>query len=134
MQGRDTRIMAVHRSFVGIDVSKEWLDVWLEPARRFERVANDAAGWQALAERLGELGPPSGLVVAIEASGGIERGVRGALLEAGFEVHRVNPQRVRLYARSLGRNAKNDRIDARVIARYAAAAEIHPECLDAARE
>jgi transposase len=134
MQGRDTRIMAVHRRFVGIDISKDWLDVWLESAQRFERVANNAAGWTALVTRLGELGPPSGVVVAIEATGGIERGVRGALLEAGFEVHRVNPQRVRLYARSLGRHAKNDRIDARIIARYAAAAEIHPECLDAARE
>jgi len=126
--------MAVHRSFVGVDISKDRLDIWLESAKRFERVTNDAAGWTALIALLRAQGPQSGTVVAFEATGGYERGVRGALLEAGFEVRRLNPFRVRLYARSLGRNAKNDRIDARVIARYAAAAETHPEILDAVRE
>lgn len=68
------------------------------------------------------------------ATGGYERGLRQALLEVGFEVRRLNPRRVRLYAKSLGRNAKNDRIDARVIARYAEAADTMPETLDPARE
>jgi transposase len=65
-------------------------------------------------------------------SGGRFRGDR--LLEAGFEVRRLNPLRVRLYAKSLGRNAKNDRINARVIARYAEAADTMPETLGPARE
>src|SRR5882757_6274262 len=134
MQGRDTRIMALHLTFVGIDVSKEWLDLWLASLKRFERVSNDAAGWAGVIELLKPLGIEAGIVVAFEATGGYEQGLRRALLEAGFDTRRLNPQRVRLYARSLGRNAKNDRIDARVIARYAAAAETHPETLDAARE
>lgn len=79
------------------------------------------------------LGPQASIIVAFEASGGYERGLRAALLGAGFAVRRLNPLRVRLYARSLGRNAKNDRIDARVIARYAAAAETVPEILDPVR-
>jgi transposase len=126
--------MALQRIFVGIDVSKDWLDLWLEPLKRFERISNDAAGWTALIGLLKPLGAEAGLVVAFEATGGYERGLRQALLEAGFEVRRLNPLRVRLYAKSLGRNAKNDRIDARVIARYAEAAGTMPEILDPARE
>jgi transposase len=134
MQGRDTRIMALQLHFVGIDVSKDWLDLWLDPSKRFERVGNDAAGWAALIGLLADLGPVSGTIVALEATGGYERGLRTTLLEAGFDVRLLNPLRVRLYARSLGRNAKNDRIDARIIARYAQAADTHPEILDKARE
>ena len=126
--------MALQRNFVGIDVSKEWLDLWLEPQKRFERTSNDAAGWTATIGLLRSLGSAAGLVVAFEATGGYEIGLRQAMLEAGFEVRRLNPLRVRLYAKSLGRNAKNDRIDARVIARYAEAADTMPETLDPARE
>lgn len=126
--------MALQRIFVGIDISKDWLDLWLEPLKRFERTSNDAAGWAAAIGLLESLGLAADLVTAFEATGGYERGLRQALLAAGFEVRRLNPLRVRLYAKSLGRHAKNDRIDARVIARYAAAAEIMPETLDPARE
>jgi len=126
--------MALQRIFVGIDVSKEWLDLWLEPRKRFERTSNDAAGLTAAIGLLRSLGVEAGLVVAFEATGGYELGLRQAMLEAGFEVRRLNPLRVRLYAKSLGRNAKNDRIDARVIARYAEAADTMPETLDPARE
>jgi transposase len=126
--------MALHLTFVGIDVSKDWLDLWLTPAKRFERVSNDDAGWAAAIDLLKPLGSEAGLVVAFEATGGYERGLRHALLDAGLDVRRLNPLRVRLYAKSLGRNAKNDRIDARVIARYAEAADTAPEILDRARE
>lgn len=126
--------MALQLTFVGIDVSKDWLDLWLAPLKRFERAGNDAAGWAAVIGLLQSLGIEAGLVVAFEATGGYEQGLRQALLEAGFDVRRLNPLRVRLYAKSLGRNAKNDRIDARVIARYAQAADITPEILDPARE
>lgn len=126
--------MALRLIFVGIDVSKDWLDLWLDPDKRFERLSNDAAGWAAITELLKPLGPAPGTAVAFEATGGYERGLRQAMLEAGFSVRRLNPLRVRLYARSLGRNAKNDRIDARTIARYAEAADITPETLEPARE
>ncbi len=59
---------------------------------------------------------------------------RAELCRPGFDVRRLNPLQVRLYARSLGRNAKNDRIDARIIARYAEVADTTPEILDPARE
>lgn len=126
--------MALHRIFVGIDVSKGWLDVWLTPLKRFERISNDAAGWAAAIGLLRSLGDQPGVAVAFEATGGYELGLRQSLLEAGFDVRRLNPLRVRLYARSLGRNAKNDRIDARLIARYVEAADTTPDILDPARE
>lgn len=120
--------------FVGIDVAKAALDVWIEPQRRHARFTNDAPGWAALGAALAELGPAGATVVACEASGGYERGLRQALLAAGFDLRRLNPLRVRLYARSLGYGAKNDRIDARLIARYARVAATRPEVLDPARE
>lgn len=124
--------MAVSHQFVGIDVSKAWLDLWIELSKRFERFSNDEAGWATIISLLQSL--EAGLVVAFEASGGYERGLREALLRAGFDVRQLNPLRVRLYARSLGRYAKNDKIDARVIARYAQVAETQPEVLNPAQE
>ena len=126
--------MALLLSFVGIDVSKAFLDVWIASQTLSERFNNDPDGRKALIDRLTELGPAAGIVVAFEATGGYERGLREALLRAGLQVRRLNPARVRLYARSLGQLAKNDRIDARVIARYAQSADLHPEVLDPARE
>jgi transposase len=126
--------MALPLLFVGIDVSKAWLDVWVESRKSFERFGNDADGWRALIDQLAEIGAAAGIVVAFEATGGYERGLREALLRAGLQVRRLNPTRVRLYARSLGQIAKNDRIDARVIARYAQCADLHPEVLEPARE
>ena len=126
--------MALELIFVGIDVSKDWLDVWLAPLKRLERISNDAAGWAALIGLLRSVGDQAGIVVAFEATGGYELGLRQSVLEAGFDARRLNPLRVRLYARSLGRYAKNDRIDARLIARYAEAADTTPDILDPARE
>jgi transposase len=125
--------MALPLVFVGIDVAKAHLDVWSTHARTHERFANDAAGWAALLAHLGALAPAA-LTVAVEASGGYERGLRQALLGAGIRTVTLNPHRVRLYARSLGRNAKNDRIDACTIAQYAAVAQTAPDRLDPARE
>lgn len=126
--------MAQSLVFVGVDVSKEHLDAWIEQGRQERRFPNDAAGWQAVLEWLTTLPAFADAVVAFEATGGYEHGLRQALLAANVTVHRLNPQRVRLFARSLGRHAKNDRIDARVIARYAQIAHTKPEVLDESRE
>jgi transposase len=134
MQGMDVGIMPVQLTFVGTDVSKDWLDVWLDPVKRHQRIVNTPAGYQELVDLLAPFGPAQTVVVAMEASGGYERALRAILLEAGFEVRVLNPFRVRLYAKSLGRNAKNDRIDARTITRYAQTAELHPQVLDRGRE
>jgi len=100
---------------VGIDVSIDRLDVAIRPGGRAFCVTNDAAGWAELLARL-----PRGAIAAIglEPSGGYERNVVRILLAAGFSVRRINPNKLRQFARAAGALAKNDRIDARLIADY----------------
>src|SRR3954463_12292667 len=119
-QGRDARM--IEQCFGGIDVSQDRLDVLLLPQGTGFSVANDEAGWSTLIGRLRGL-----LLTAIglEPSGGYERGVLRALLAAGLSVRRINPNRLRQFARARGALAKNDRLDARLIAEYVATMPTH---------
>ena len=119
--------MALLQVFVGIDVSRDWLDVHILPVRRRLRLANGPAGWRALEESLAEY-PQARL--ALEASGGYEQAVLTHLAAAGWPVHRLDPYRVRLFARAAGRRAKNDGIDAETIARFLATFTLEPERID----
>jgi transposase len=103
---------------VGIDVSKLWLDVAVLQTDEAFRVGNDEAGWIELIARLRGR---KARAIGLEPSGGYERGLARALRKAGLPVRLVNPYRLRQYARALGRLAKNDRIDAQMIARFTAA-------------
>lgn len=107
--------MAIH---VGIDVSKARLDAAVLETGEAFGVGNDAAGWRALLARLQGFEVTA---VGLEASGGYERGVIASLCAAGVAVRRVNPYRLRQYGRASGILAKNDRIDARLIAGFVAA-------------
>ena len=102
-------------SFGGIDVSKDRLDVMVLPEEQCSSVPNDAAGWADLVERLSG---SSIAAIGIEASGGYERGVTRALLAAGMPVRQVNPFKLRQFARASGVLAKNDPLDARMIASF----------------
>ncbi len=99
----------------GIDCSAEQLDVHIYPLEQSFSVANDKAGWRELRRRLRAAAVQ---VVGLEASGGVERGVLRYLSDKGCEVRLLNPARVRLFAKAAGRLAKNDRIDAEMIARF----------------
>jgi transposase len=104
--------------FVGVDVSKDWLDVSAWPAGPAERFCNDRAGRARLVRWLGRL---EGLaMVGFEASGGYERSLRKSLFDAGLPARRLNPLRVRRFAQALGILAKNDSLDAQLIARFTA--------------
>ena len=107
--------------FVGIDVSKDWLDVHVlnDFADRFE---NTPEGLRDLVQRLGAL-PIERIVM--EATGGYERLAAAELTAAALPVVVVNPRQVRDFAKALGKLAKTDRIDAEVLARFAEA--IRPE-------
>lgn len=107
--------MASHGVFVGIDVSKARLDVCLWPDREWLEFGNDAKGIRALVRHLARLGP---VAIGLEASGGYERDALAALCAAGLPAHRLNALRVRRFAQGCGIMAKNDRIDAAVIARF----------------
>ena len=107
--------MTHHDVFVGIDVSKAQLDVSLWPVEVSHAFANDRKGCAALARYLLKLGP---VAIGLEASGGYEREALAVLCKAGLPVHRLNALRVRRFAQGCGVMAKNDRIDALVIARF----------------
>lgn len=104
--------------FVGIDVSKDRLDVALLPQDEAFVVARDAEGLDALVARLRPLSP---VVVALEATGGFETVVAASLAAVPLPVVVLNPAQVRAFGRALGQRAKTDRIDARLIAQFVAA-------------
>jgi len=107
----------IDQCYGGIDVSKDCLDVMVLPERQSFSVDNNAAGCSELLNRLRGL---SIVAVGIEPSGGYERSVIRALLAAGLSVRRINPNKLRQFARARGVLAKNDRLDARLIAEYVA--------------
>jgi len=102
--------------YVGIDVSQQYLDVAISGSRQVQRMRNDAGGLELLLKQLVKL-KPEGIVM--EASGGFERRPVAAMQAASLAVSVVNPRQVRDFARSLGRLAKTDAIDAQVLARFA---------------
>ena len=104
--------------YVGIDVSKDRLDVAVRPTGESFAVARNGAGIDELIERLRAISPR---LVAIEATGGFETIVAAGLAGAGLPVVVVNPAQVRAFANALGKRAKTDPIDAAVIAHFAEA-------------
>ncbi len=103
---------------VGIDVSKDRLDVAVRPSGESFAVERNAAGLERLTARLSELSP---YIVALEATGGFETVAAAALAAAGLPVVVVNPAQIRAFAKAIGRRAKTDPIDAAVIAHFAEA-------------
>ncbi|TBB65230.1 IS110 family transposase [Rhizobium ruizarguesonis] len=110
---------------VGIDVSKERLDVAILPQSEVFAVGNDHAGIDELVERLKGIGVDA---IALEATGGYEMLAVAGLSSAGLTVLVVNPAQVRAYAHAIGRRAKTDPIDAAVIAAFVLATkpEVRP--------
>jgi transposase len=102
--------------YVGIDVSAATLDVAVHEGS-VTQVRNDANGIAAVVRALQAV--PATLVV-LEATGAYHRAVTSALVAAGVAVAVVNPRQVRDFARSTGQLAKTDRLDARVLAQFAA--------------
>lgn len=102
--------------YVGIDTGKSLLDVGFYPTGRNECFANTVQGHRAL---LLALAPLNVRHVTIEATGGYERGILDALAQAGYTVTRLASHRATAYARAMGHFAKNDRLDAQVLARMA---------------
>jgi transposase len=117
------------RTLVGIDVAKYSLEVYLASEDRCFTIQNSTAGFKQL---LSQLPAAGSCLVVVEATGGYQQGVVGALVSAGHGVAVVNPRQVRDFARGLGILAKTDRLDARVIARFGEQA--HPRPVEIASE
>ena len=104
--------------FVGIDVSKDCLDVAVRPTGEAWQVSHDSRGINDLVERLGELAPQ---LVVLEATGGMEMALAGELAASQLAIAVVNPRHVRDFARAAGKLAKTDALDAQVLAHFAEA-------------
>ena len=102
--------------FAGIDVAKDHLDLHVRPTGEAVRVANDEPGVATLVERLAAAGLT---LVVVEATGGYEAPLVAALAAARLPVVVANPRQVRDFAKSTGRLAKTDRLDAAVLAHFA---------------
>ncbi len=113
--------------YVGVDVSKGRLDVFVRPTAERFSVPNDATGVDALLARLlEEQEEARPALVVLEATGGFERPLAAALAASGLAVAVVNPRQARDFARATGRLAKTDRIDAENLARFAEAVRPSP--------
>jgi transposase len=106
----------IRPAFLGIDVSKEKLDLGIDGQESVSPFTNDAAGIAQLVDAMRRLRPQ---LIVVEATGGYERAVLHAALDAALPISRVQPGRVRHFAKAQGLLAKSDRIDARLLALYA---------------
>jgi transposase len=107
----------VSKTVVGVDVSKGWLDIASVGSSEVVRIANTQAAiatWVLAAREAGVW------LVAFEPTGGYERDLQSALREHGIVFIRVHPNQVIAFRKSRGIRAKTDRIDAQLIARFAA--------------
>jgi len=105
------------KSNVGIDVSKSWLDVYVLPSGVSMRVSNTLEGIRQLKRRLRHLDLA---LVLMEATGKWHRHLHRSLFASAIPVAVVDPYRVRMFAKAQGILAKTDRLDARVLAQFAA--------------
>jgi len=112
--------------FIGIDVAKAQLDIAVRPTGETWTSPTDEAGLTALVQRLQPLRPT---LIVLEATGGWEIPIAGALATAGLPVAVINPRQVRAFAKATGRLAKTDRLDAQVLARFAEAMRPTPRPL-----
>ena len=110
---------------IGIDVSKETIDVHRLPDGERRQFANDKTGLAAFLRWLDRSGEPPARIV-FEATGAYHRALERRLAEAGLPAVKVNPRNARRFAEATGRLAKTDRIDAALLARMGAALSLKP--------
>lgn len=115
--------------FIGVDVSKDSLDMASLPDRKLFTLPNTSAGHQEL---IAEIPQPGRCLVVLEATGGYEREFVLSLVEAGHLVSVVNPRQVRDFAKAIGVKGKTDRLDAAVIAKFAE--QLRPQPIEKVRK
>lgn len=110
----------MNEHFIGIDISKDYLDIASSATQKTWRTSNDEAGIAGLIKRLS-----TPTLIVLEATGGLETPLVLALVANQLPVTVVNPRQVRDFAKATGQLAKTDTLDAKVLARFAAA--VRPE-------
>jgi transposase len=113
--GRSENIM---EKFVGIDISKDSLDVCIDPGAEALHVAYDHKGIEAICQRLKTESPT---LIVVEATGGLEMRLASELAALGLSIAVINPRQARDFAKATGQLAKTDRVDAAILAAFAKA-------------
>ena len=103
------------KCYIGIDVSKNDLDVYILPYEKYMRFENTLQGIKKLIKKLASFPQP---FIVMEATGGYEKLVAKLLTEAQFSTSVVNPRQVRDFAKALGKLAKTDKIDSQILAMF----------------
>lgn len=114
------------RNCIGIDVAKGSFDIFLHETKKALSLTNDAAGISECVKLCQQIQPE---LVVMEATGGYERSIASTLQAEGCPVAVVNPRRIRDFAKAVGQIAKTDKLDARIIAKFAATLEPMPQKL-----
>jgi transposase len=115
--------IVMEQIYVGIDVSKDRLDVHVRPGGEAFAVSRDGKGLEELVDRLRALAP---MLIVVEATGGFETVVAAAIGGAQLPLVVANPAQVRHFAQAVGKRAKTDPIDAEIISRFAEAVKPTP--------
>ncbi len=102
--------MTLPKTYIGVDVAKDWIDVFTASNQRFNRVANRRDRLTKWAQGL-----TGDVMIIFEATGRYDRILIGCLEDSGVAYARVNPLRARQFARAAGLLAKTDRLDARIL-------------------
>lgn len=116
--------MEGERVYIGIDISQENLDMAAYPSGQIWQYKNSKRGIARAVAKLKAISPQ---LIVMEATGGLEQALRQALDEEGLAIAVVNPKRIRDHGRSMGILAKTDRLDAKVMAHFAAKIEPQPQ-------
>jgi len=109
-------VIKSEKIYVGIDVSKPILDVYVLPCNKYMQFTNDARGIKKLISKMASFSPA---IIQMEATGGYEKAVAQSLSDNGFAIAVTNPRQIRDFAKALGKLAKTDQIDAETIAMFA---------------
>lgn len=109
-------VIKAEKSYVGIDISKSILDVYILPCEKYMQFENSTKGIKKLTSKMKSFSP---LIIQMEATGGYEKAVAQSLSDNGFTIAVTNPRQIRDFAKALGRLAKTDQIDAKTIAMFA---------------
>jgi transposase len=102
--------MSITPNYIGVDIAKRWSDVYDPATRRHACINMDDKSLKAFIKKL-----PKGAHLVFEASGGYERPLQDMLIRHGIAYSRMNPRRVREFARASGHLAKTDKVDAKVL-------------------
>jgi len=114
------------KNFIGIDVAKDHLDIAIRPDGKTWTIQNNESEINEFVDKIPEMNPE---LVVMEATGGLEANIASALSIAGIPVAVVNPRQVRDFAKSTGKLAKTDTLDAQVLAHFAEAVRPEPRYL-----